>query len=166
MENTTPNQVQYYSGFILLIDFMKWLAFHFLSWHRLLESHILLFVKHSLPQSGILPSKSALSLLSQVSTIPCDKCRGWFQWFDCFVSSAKSPLPHAEKPTHMLATPLIEKIMENVTPNQVPILQVSNCFHRAYGVVNVSSPFMGPFTRVTHSSFRETLSATIRDSGV
>ena len=145
---------------------MEWLTFHLLSWHRLLELHTLLFKKHSLPQSGTLPSRSALPLLAQVSSIASDNCTGSFQQFDCFVSPAKAPLPHAEKPNHMLATPLIEKIMENVTPNQVPILQVSNCFHRAYGVVNVSSPFMGPFTRVTHSSFRETLSATIRDSAV
>ena len=33
-------------------------------------------------------------------------------------------------------------------------------------VVNDSFPFMALFTRATHSSFRATLSATIRDSAV
>ena len=105
MESTTPNQVHPHSVFILFIEFMQWLTLGFFLWPRLLESHILPFAPHSLPQSEILPSKSALSLLSLVSSIPSDQCTGWFQRCYCFVSPAKTPLPHAEKPNHMLATP-------------------------------------------------------------
>jgi len=79
--------------------------FRFLLWHRLLESQFFLFVPHPLPQSESLQSKLVWALLSQVLSVPSENCTVWFQRFDCFVSPAKTPLPHAEKPDPLLATP-------------------------------------------------------------
>jgi len=53
---------------------MYWLTFHFLSWHRLLKSPILVFVQHSLSSSENLWSNLALPLLSRLLSIPFDNC--------------------------------------------------------------------------------------------
>ena len=140
--------------------------FRFLSWHRLLESHIFLFVQHSLPQSEILQSKLVLPLLSQVSSVPSDNCTGWFQRFDCFTSPAKPPSPRIRRKARSPARYAIAKFMVNTTPNQMQYYSALIFFHRIYVVVNVSFLFMAPFTRVTHFSIHATLSATIRDSAI
>jgi len=137
--------------------------FRFLSWHRLLESHILLFVQHSLPQSEILQSKLVWPLLSQASSLPSENCTGWFQRFDCFTSPAKPPSPHMPKSEIPCSLRHREIHGEHNSESSAPLFIF---FHKIHVVVNVSFPFMAPFTRVTHSSIRATLSSTIGDSTV
>jgi len=56
--------------------------------------------------------------------------------------------------------------MENTTPNKEHNYSVFIFFHRVYVVVNLAFPFMEPFTQVTYSGFRATLSVIIRESVV
>jgi len=113
---------------------MYWLTFHFLSWHQLLESHILLFVEHSLSPSEVLRSKLALPKLSHISSVPVDHCTGQLQLFDCFASPVNIPLTHNRKAKHP-ACYTVEKSMENTSPNKENHYSVIIIFHWIYVVL-------------------------------
>ena len=56
--------------------------------------------------------------------------------------------------------------MENTSPNKENLFSVFIIFPSIYGLVNISCPFMAPFTPVAYSAFRGTLSVTIIDAAV
>ena len=110
-------------------------------------------------------SKLALPLLSRISSVPVDHCTGQLQLLDCFANPVIIPLTHnrkAKSPAHYT----IEKVMGNTTLNKEYHYSVFTFFQRIYVVVNISFPFMAPFTRVTCSVFRATPSVAIRDAAV
>jgi len=113
---------------------MYWLTFQFLSWHRLLESQILLSLEHSLSPSEVLRSKLALPLLSHISSVPVDHCTGQLRLFDCFASPVIIPLTHNRR-AKSPARNTIEKVMGNTTPNKKNHYSVFIFFHRIYVVL-------------------------------
>jgi len=144
---------------------MYWSTFHFLSWHRLLESHILLVVEHYLSPSEGRQSKLAIPLLSHISSAPVDHCTGQLKLFDFFASPVIIPLTHNRK-AKSPARYTIEKVMGNTTPNKVHHYSVFIFFHGIYVVVNISFPFLAPSIRVTYSARRGTISVAIRGAAV
>jgi len=105
-----------------------------------------------------------LPLLSQAPDIPSDNWTDWLQLFDCFAGPANIP-PHACQKAKSPLYHTVEKSMEKTTPNKANHYSVF-VFHKIYVVVNISFPFMAPFTQVTYSAFRGTLSVAMRDSAV
>jgi len=56
--------------------------------------------------------------------------------------------------------------MENASPKKENHYSVFIIFPSIYVLVNISFPFMAPFTQVAYSGFRATLSVIIRESVV